>query len=247
MTSDRASSDRASNDRTTNVLTTHELTKSYGGGRDNDDRPALSPLNLTVPAGQLVALVGHNGSGKTTLLRMIAGLLDPSGGSVSINGIDRTLPEARSTFAYMADAPTFYDDLSLIEHLEYVARLHGVQQWRPRAQELVTVLGLADRVDQLPGTFSRGLRQKAAIALAFVRPFRLLLVDEPFVGLDEGGKSALLSLFDAAHADGATLLVATHELGFVHRADRLIALTDGQVRYDGVPGDTDVHQLVFPT
>jgi ABC-type multidrug transport system ATPase subunit len=227
------------------VLTIHDLTKSYGGGRDFEDRPALAPLDLQVPAGQLVALVGHNGSGKTTLLRMIAGLLDPSGGSVEIDGADRTKPEARSAFAYLADAPTFYDDLSLLEHLEYVARMHGVTDWRPRADQLVAMLGLTERLDQLPGTFSRGLRQKAAIALAFVRPFRLLLVDEPFVGLDEAGKAALLSLFDAAHADGATLLVATHELGFVHRADRLIALSDGEVRYDGPPGDTDVHHLVF--
>jgi ABC-type multidrug transport system ATPase subunit len=229
------------------VLTIHDLTKSYGRGRDSEDRPALAPLSLQVPAGQLVALVGHNGSGKTTLLRMVAGLLDPSGGSVEIDGVDRTLPAARSAFAYLADAPTFYDDLSLLEHLEYIARMHGVSDWRPRADELVGLLGLADRIDQLPGTFSRGLRQKAAIALAFVRPFRLLLVDEPFVGLDEAGKAALLSLFDTAHADGATLLVATHELGFVHRADRLIALSDGEVRYDGPPGDTDVHHLVFPT
>ncbi|MCU1359378.1 MAG: putative transporter ATP-binding protein [Ilumatobacteraceae bacterium] len=229
----------------TMVLTINDLTKSYGTGRDADERPALAPLSLSVPNGQLVALVGHNGSGKTTMLRMVAGLLDPSGGTVKIVGLDRTLPEARSAFAYLADAPTFYDDLSLIEHLEYIARLHGVTEWRPRAMELVNLLGLADRVDQLPGTFSRGLRQKAAIALAFVRPFRLLLVDEPFVGLDEAGKAALLSLFDSAHADGATLVVATHELGFVHRADRLIALTDGEVRYDGPPGDTDVHQLVF--
>ena len=229
------------------VLSIHDLSKSYGHGRDIEDRPALAPLDLQVPAGQLVALVGHNGSGKTTLLRLVAGLLDPSGGSVEIDGANRSQPEARSAFAYLADSPTFYDDLSLIEHLEYIARMHGVVDWRPRADHLVGLLGLADRVDQLPGTFSRGLRQKAAIALAFVRPFRLLLVDEPFVGLDEAGKTALVSLFDTAHAEGATLLVATHELGFVHRADRLIALSDGEVRYDGPPGETDVHHLVFPT
>ncbi|MBI5089040.1 MAG: ABC transporter ATP-binding protein [Actinobacteria bacterium] len=231
----------------TDVLATHELTKSYSIGRDPGERPALSPLSLTVPAGQLVALVGHNGSGKTTLLRMVAGLLDPSGGSVEIVGLDRSTPEARSAVAYLADAPTFYDDLSLLEHLEYVARLHGVSDWRARADELLAALHLTDRADQLPSTFSRGLRQKAAIALAFVRPFRLLLVDEPFVGLDEAGKEALLSLFDRAHAAGTALMVATHELGFVHRADRLIALSDGEVRYDGAPGDTDVHHLVFPS
>lgn len=228
------------------ALAVHQLTKWYGG-RADDDRPALAPLDLTIPTGQLVALVGHNGSGKTTLLRMVAGLLDPSDGTVEIEGIERGHTDARSAFAYLADQPTFYDDLSLWEHLEYVARMHGVADWRPVAQSLCDELGLADRVDQLPGTFSRGLRQKAAIALAFVRPFRLLLVDEPFVGLDEPGKTALLALFDRAHAQGATLVVATHELGFVHRADRLIALSDGEVRYDGAPGDTDVNRLVFPT
>jgi ABC-2 type transport system ATP-binding protein len=145
----------------------------------------------------------------------------------------------------VTDQPTFYDDLSLREHLEFVARMHGVSDWTGTAEQLVGALGLTDRFDQLPTTFSRGLRQKAAIAIAFVRPFTLLLVDEPFVGLDEAGKKALLGLFDEVHARGAALVVATHELGFVTRADRLIALSDGEVRYDGAPGDTDVHALVF--
>lgn len=226
------------------ALAVRDLTKSYGA-RDEDERPALSPLTIEVPVGQLVALVGHNGSGKTTFMRMVAGLLDPSGGSVSVFGHERGSAEARREVAYLADQPTFYDDLSLREHLEYVARLHDVTDWAAEAERLVAHLGLTERLDQLPTTFSRGLRQKAAIAIAFVRPFRLLLVDEPFVGLDEGGKRALLALFDEAHARGAALVVATHELGFVTRADRLVALGDGQVRYDGAPGDTDVHALVF--
>ncbi|MFN8022598.1 MAG: ABC transporter ATP-binding protein [Acidimicrobiales bacterium] len=228
------------------ALSVRGLTKSYGA-RDEDERPALSPLTLEVPHGQLVALVGHNGSGKTTFMRMVAGLLDPTGGSVSVHGRDRGSIEARAHLAYLADQPTFYDDLSLREHLEYVARMHGVTDWQGEAERLVGHLGLAERMEQLPTTFSRGLRQKAAIALAFVRPFDLLLVDEPFVGLDQAGKEALLALFDEAHARGATLVVATHELTFVHRADRLIALADGEVRYDGSPGDADVTSLVFHT
>ncbi len=235
------------------ALSVHELSKSYGGshkgshGGSEHDRPALAPLSLEVPAGQLVALVGHNGSGKTTFMRMLAGLLDPSGGSVEVHGQPGGSMEARAELAYLADHPTFYDDLSLREHLEFVARMHGVQDWLGTAERLVGALGLTERFDQLPTTFSRGLRQKAAIAIAFVRPFTLLLVDEPFVGLDEAGKSALLGLFDEAHARGAALVVATHELGFVTRADRLIALTDGEVRFDGPPGDTDVHALVLHT
>ena len=101
--------------------------------------------------------------------------------------------------------------------------------------------------DDIPTTFSRGLRQKAAITLAFIRPFTLLLVDEPFVGLDEPGKQALLSLFDAASQRGATLLIATHELSFVKQVGRLLALRDGVLVYDGAPTDTDVHTLVLPS
>lgn len=230
----------------TPALAVRALSKSYGRVEDGD-RPALSPLDLEVPAGQLVALVGHNGSGKTTFMRMVAGLLEPSGGSVEVCGQPRGDTGARAALAYLADQPTFYDDLSLREHLEYVARLHGVVEWLGEAERLAAHLGLSDRLDQLPTTFSRGLRQKAAIALAFVRPFQLLLVDEPFVGLDQAGKEALLGLFDEAHARGATLVVATHELGFVTRADRLLALGDGELRYDGAPGDTDVNALVFHT
>ncbi|MFN6122790.1 MAG: ABC transporter ATP-binding protein [Actinomycetes bacterium] len=225
------------------ALHVDRLTKSYGAA--DGDRPALSPLDLVVPHGQLVALVGHNGSGKTTLMRMVAGLLDPTGGSATVMGHPRGSMEARASVAYLADQPTFYDDLSLREHLEFVARMHGVTDWVGEAERLVAHLGLTPRMDDLPTRFSRGLRQKAAIAIAFVRPVELLLVDEPFVGLDQPGKEALLTLFDEAHARGAALVVATHELGFVHRADRLLALENGEVRYDGPPGDTDVTSLVF--
>ena len=227
----------------TAALRLAELTKSYSN--EEGAVPALAPLTLEVPAGQLVALVGHNGSGKTTLLRMVAGLLDPSSGDVEVVGHDSGSTAARAALAYLSDQPTFYEDLSLREHLEYVARLHGVADWQARGEELVAQVGLTERIDDLPTTFSRGLRQKAAITLAFVRPFDLLLVDEPFVGLDTAGKEALLSLFDDAHAAGATLVVATHELSFVHRADRLVALADGVVRYDGPPGETDAAALVL--
>ena len=146
----------------------------------------------------------------------------------------------------MPDSPTFYDDLSLWEHLEYVGRLHGVTEWESRAESLLERLQLVARRDDIPTTFSRGLRQKSAIALGMVRPFEVLLVDEPFVGLDANGKTVLLELLDEAAAAGATLLVATHELAFVQRVSRLIALRDGAVVYDGAPADADVHALVLP-
>jgi ABC-type multidrug transport system ATPase subunit len=222
------------------ALLTTGLTKTYG------DRPALEPLDLQVGQGQHVALVGHNGSGKTTLLRMAAGLLDPSRGEVRIMGRSAGTIEARRALSWLSDTPTFYDDLSLWEHLEYVSRLHGVDEWQTRAEELLERLQLTARRDDIPTTFSRGLRQKSAIALGMARPFTVLLVDEPFVGLDANGKTTLLELLDEAAAGGATLVVATHELSFVNKVGRLLALRDGALVYDGSPADADVHALVLP-
>ncbi len=222
------------------ALSTHQLTKDYG------DRPALLPLDLEVPHGQHVALVGHNGSGKTTLLRMAAGLLDSSDGEAYISGHLAGTQAARTALSWLSDTPTFYDDLSLWEHLEYVGRLHGVSDWADKADSLLGRLQLSDRRDDIPTTFSRGLRQKAAISIAMVRPFDVMLIDEPFVGLDQAGKDTLLELLDESAAAGATMLVATHELAFVNRVQRLLALRDGALVYDGAPAATDVHALVLP-
>ena len=220
------------------ALTTQGLEKSYG------DVAALAPLDLRVRPNEAVVLVGHNGSGKTTLLRMLAGLLDESGGTAVVSGHPVGTLAARAATSFLSDTPTFYDDLSVWEHLEYTARLHGRLDWEQRAADLLGHLGLYERADDLPTRFSRGLRQKAAAAIALVRPFDLLLVDEPFVGLDATGKVAFLELIDEARHDGATLIVATHELDFVHRVDRCIALRDGSVVYDGATEGIDVLSLV---
>ncbi len=130
------------------------------------------------------------------------------------------------------------------EHLEYIARLHGRAEWEQRADELLEAIGLTERADELPSTFSRGLRQKAAACLAFVRPFQVMVVDEPFVGLDRAGRDALLGLFRVAHSGGATLVIATHELATVAESERIVALRDGAVVFDGGPGEADLDELV---
>jgi ABC-type multidrug transport system ATPase subunit len=221
-----------------NTLALAGLTKSYG------DAPAVGPLDLSVGAGERVVLLGHNGSGKTTLLRMAAGLLEPTLGTITVCGEPAGSLAARAATSYLGDQPVFYDDLSVREHLEYVARLHNATDWEQRGADLLDMLGLADRGDDLPVTFSRGMRQKAAIAIAFVRPFELLLVDEPFVGLDRTGREALLELLRSAHAAGAALVVATHELVTVAGSQRVVALRDGGVVFDGAPADADIDALV---
>jgi ABC-2 type transport system ATP-binding protein len=212
--------------------------------KDYGDLVALHPCDLDVPSGQSVALVGHNGSGKSTLLRLAAGVLDLSGGSVLISGQPAGSLAARATTSYVPDEPVLYDDLSVREHLEYVSAIHGAPATPEELDELVERLGLTARADDLPARFSRGLRQRAGLAVGLVRPFALLLVDEPFVGLDASGKAALLELLDEVSAEGATLVVATHDPTFVERVDRCIALRDGHVVHDGPATPADVIALV---
>ncbi len=219
------------------VLSARGLAKSYG------DLIALEPLDLSVPEGQRLVLVGHNGSGKTTLLRMAAGLLEPTSGEVSVIGARAGSIEARAAVSYLPDNPVLYDDLSVLEHIEYVCRLHEAEDWQSRAVGLLDALALTARADDLPSRFSRGLRQKTAILLGLIRPFSLLLIDEPFVGLDPPGRAALVELLDDATDSGATVIVATHQLDFVARAERCIALRDGAVIFDGPPDDVDVTTL----
>jgi ABC-type multidrug transport system ATPase subunit len=225
-------------DTPTPAVEARHLTKDYG------DLLAVAPLDLTIAEEERVVLVGPNGSGKTTLLRMVAGLLEPSDGEVLVYGEPAGSLEARASTSYLPDNPVLYDDLSLAEHLEYVSRLHEAEDWKERGGGLLERLGLAHRSDDLPARFSRGLRQKASIALGLVRPFSLLLVDEPFVGLDAPGKAALLDLLEAAGSAGATVVVATHQLEYVERSERCIALRDGEVTYDGPARSADVERLV---
>jgi len=220
------------------ALEATSLAKTYG------DLVALQPLDLVVEPGQSIALIGHNGSGKSTFLRMVAALLEPSDGEVEVAGWPVGSLEARATTSFLPDEPVLYDDLSVREHVEYVSRLHGGDGWDGYAAELADRLSLSDRVDDLPSRFSRGLRQKTSIVLGLVRPFSLLLVDEPFVGLDAGGRATMLDLLREVHGDGAAVLVATHDPVFVEKVDRCIALRDGEVIFDGEASARDALGLV---
>jgi ABC-type multidrug transport system ATPase subunit len=220
------------------IFVADKATKSYA------DLVALAPLDLKIKAGEAIALVGHNGSGKSTLLRLASGLLDLTSGSVTIAGVPAGSADARAAASFVPDDPVLYDDLSVREHLGYIAALHGVDVGDAEIDALLDRVGLLHRADDLPARFSRGLRQKTSIAIGLIRPFRLLLVDEPFVGLDAPGKVSLLELLDEANADGAAIVVATHDPQFVERVTRCIALRDGEVIHDGKATASDVLRLV---
>ena len=209
------------------ALRADQVGKAYG------DLVALENVSLEIDRGELVALVGPNGAGKSTFLRLAAGLLDPTSGEIEIEGVEAGDVDARTCLSFIGDQPALYDDLSLDEHIEYVARMHGLPGRPESADGLVELFGLTDRADDLPARFSRGMRQKSALVLGLVRPFSVLVIDEPFIGLDPSGQEALTTMLGTARAEGAAVLVATHQLAFLEHADRCIALTDGTLAYDG--------------
>jgi ABC-2 type transport system ATP-binding protein len=211
------------------LLVARDLSRKY------DDFLALGSFRVDLAPGQLVALVGPNGAGKTTFLTIAAGLLEPTAGSLVVEGAAAGSIAARRAVSYLPDTPVFYDDLSLAEHLEYVAALHGVADNGARSQQLLERLGLGDWGGSLPSEFSRGMRQKASIALALVRPFTILLADEPFDGLDPPSRDVLFQLLAEARRAGAAIVVSTHRRDVVGSADRCLALRDGQLAYDGPP------------
>jgi ABC-type multidrug transport system ATPase subunit len=220
------------------LLVADEASKVYG------DLIALQPLSLTIGDGEAVALVGHNGSGKSTFLRLASGMLELTDGSITVEGAPAGTLDARAATSFLPDDPVLYDDLSVREHLAYIAALHGVDASESDVDELLERLGLLHRADDLPARFSRGLRQKTSIALGLIRPFKLLLVDEPFVGLDATGRESLLGLLDELHGLGMTVVVATHDPSYVERVARCIALRDGEVIHDGSATSNDVLRLV---
>jgi ABC-2 type transport system ATP-binding protein len=220
------------------------LMRVEGATKSYSDLVALAPLALDIAEGEQVALVGHNGSGKSTFLRLAAGLLELSDGTIEVGGEPAGSSPARAMVSFLPDEPVLYDDLSVREHLAYIASLHGVDAGSDTFDGLLDRLGLLHRAGDLPARFSRGLRQKTSIAIGWVRPFKLLLVDEPFVGLDAPGRVALLDLLAEARHDGAAALVATHDPNYVERVDRCIALRDGELIHDGPATPAEVLELV---
>jgi ABC-2 type transport system ATP-binding protein len=212
------------------------LTKTFGGKRAVDD------LSLTVSAGELYALLGPNGAGKTTTLRMVAGLLKPDAGEISVFGRDvlEEPAEAKKIIAWAPDEPMLYDRLTPLEYLEFVAGLWGVdpKTAQGRAEELLKWLGLwENRAERCEG-FSRGMKQKTALAGALIHQPQLLILDEPLTGLDAAVARQVKDLLQARVKAGATVILTTHILEVAERmADRIGIIARGKLIADGTLED----------
>ncbi len=213
------------------ALNVKGLSKSFG-------KPAVDHLDLTVRAGEFYALLGPNGAGKTTTLRMIVGLLKPDAGSVTVFGVDAQAnpAAAKQMIAWAPDEPLLYDRLTPMEYLEFVAGLWGVEPRAARAsaETLLKWLGLwDDRAKRCEG-FSRGMKQKTALAGALIHDPRLLILDEPLTGLDAAAARQVKDVLGERIRQGATVILTTHILEVAERlADRIGIIQRGRLIAEG--------------
>lgn len=188
-------------------------------------------VSFDLAAGQIAFLTGPNGAGKSTLLRCLAGWDAPADGSVELSG-ERFRPENRTQrgrVAFVADAPAFYDDMTAGEHLRFVLAANRVSPSDGRAEGLLEVFGLASHLDQLPSSYSRGMRQKLALVLALALRPRVLLLDEPYGPLDPQAATVLSGLLAEARNEGTAALVSCHHEVPALEPDVLLRLEDGRL------------------
>jgi ABC-2 type transport system ATP-binding protein len=208
------------------------VTRSYG------NRVAVRDLELSIAEGEVLALLGHNGAGKSTTLKMLVGLLRPSSGAVEVAGMDVTTHrrEASRLIGYVPDEPFLYDKLSGREFLLFVADMYGLTS-AERQQALEREcqrFELGEFLDQLTESYSHGMRQRTVFAAALIHQPRILVVDEPMVGLDPFSIRLVKDLMRSYANDGNTVLMSTHTLSIVEEiADRVCVMKSGDVLFEG--------------
>ena len=206
------------------------------------ERPVVDGLDLSVRRGEFYALLGPNGAGKTTTLRMVAGLLKPDGGAISVLGIDarRDPVGAKQLIAWVSDEPMLYDKLTPMEYLEFVGGLWGVEAAASEnsARALLVSLGLGAHLNERCEGFSRGMRQKVTLAGALVHDPKLIILDEPLTGLDAVSARHVKNLLRERVARGRTVIMTTHILEVAERmADRIGVIARGRLIAEGTLED----------
>lgn len=193
---------------------------------------AVRRVSLSLAPGRFYVLRGENGAGKSTLLRMIAGLNEPTEGSILIYGLKTK--DALSQMGYMAHAPLLYDEFSGMENLRFFAQLYGINSDQPLV-EAIRRVGLDPELSRRVGQYSQGMRQRLSLARAIFHSPRLLLLDEPFSNVDPESALAIAKLLAAMRTSGITILLVTHQVGLLaDLADEYILLSRGQLVDRGV-------------
>jgi ABC-2 type transport system ATP-binding protein len=213
------------------------LTKRYNGRAGVDD------FSITVPRGVIFGFLGPNGSGKTTTIRMLCGLLTPDAGEGTCLGYDlrREAASIKREVGYMTQRFSLYEDLSIEENLDFVARMYTVPERRPTVERTLERLGLGERRAQLAGTLSGGWKQRLALAACLLHAPRLLLLDEPTAGVDPKARRDFWEHIHELAADGMTVLVSTHYMDEAERCHRLAYINAGKLLVEGSPEEVIAH------
>ena len=223
------------------MIQVRDLVKSFG------PRTALAGVDLSVEAGEFVTLVGPNGAGKTTLLRILATLARPTEGSVRIAGLDpaEAGTEIRRRIGFLSHRTILYDDLTAEQNLRFYARMYDLAEGHARIADLLERVGLAARRHELVRTFSRGMQQRLAVGRAVLHRPQVLLLDEPYTGLDADAAQVLTGLLTELAGEGCTILLTTHNLQRGLAVGRRVAvLARGCIVYD--ERREAINPLTFP-
>ena len=211
----------------TDPLRASELSRSYDSFR------ALVPTDLTLRSGEIAVLSGPNGAGKSTLLLCLSGLLRPTTGTITIDGHDLYTEEkeAKRQLAFVPDVPRFYTELTAWEHLYFIALAHQVGDgFEQRTEKLMREFGLWESRNLYPHNYSRGMRLKLGLLVAFIRPFKVLLLDEPTSALDVESVDILVQRLKELRQSGASILLSSHDPNIAEDlADRTLRIQNGHV------------------
>ena len=213
------------------VIDVHDLQKSFG------ENKVVHGLDLQVAGGEVCGFLGANGSGKTTTIRMLCGLLTPDGGSGTCLGLDiiADAPRIRRQIGYMTQRFSLYEDLTVFENLDFVARVYRMRDRRRAVRDIIARMGLAGRAGQLAGELSGGWKQRLALAACVLHDPKLLLLDEPTAGVDAEARREFWDLIHDMAGDGLTTLVSTHYMDEAERCERIVYLSDGHIVAQGAP------------
>jgi ABC-2 type transport system ATP-binding protein len=211
------------------AIDVHGLTKSFGG------REVVHDLSMQVKRGTIYGFLGPNGSGKTTTIRMLCGLLTPDSGEGTCLGYDirRDADKIKRQVGYMTQRFSLYQDLSVRENLEFVARLYGMRDARGAARDMIKRLGLSGREEQLAGELSGGWKQRLALGACTLPNPQLLLLDEPTAGVDPKARRDFWNEIHALAADGLTVLVSTHYMDEAERCHEIAYIAYGHLLVHG--------------
>src|SRR3990172_9475450 len=206
------------------------LTKTYG------KLIAVDGINLDVARGEIFGFLGPNGAGKTTTIKMMAGLLQPTSGSATINGFDvqKEPLQAKSITGFIPDRPFLYEKLTATEYLHFVASLFEMGNPKKRIEELLALFGLNDWANELVENFSHGMKQRLVMASSLLHEPKVLVVDEPMVGLDPRGARLVKDIFKDLASRGATIFMSTHTLEIVEKmCSRVAIIHQGNIIAEG--------------